>query len=400
MRRRFGPGIFVTAAFIGPGTLTTASMAGAQYGFILLWALVFSIVATLVLQEMSARLGLLSRLGLGGALRSAIRMPVARYVVFTLIVLAIGVGNAAYQAGNILGAAIGAEVFTGYATSTLSLAIGLAAMLLLGVGRYRLIEVFLICLVLLMSIVFLVTVSMHPPDWSLLLDQAFEFRIPEHSTLIIIALIGTTVVPYNLFLHASTVPEKWSSEIPLERALAESRWDTGLSIGLGGLITFCILSTSATAFYPLDEPLTATTISRQLEPLLGASAKYFFALGTLAAGLTSAITAPLAAAYAVSGVMGWQNDLRDWRFRLTWMVVLGTGTLFAMLETRPLAAIVLAQFANGLLLPVIALALLWLVNNRSLMGNHRNNLAMNLIALAVILICIVLGGSKLLSIVS
>ena len=170
---------------------------------------------------------------------------------------------------------------------------------------------------------------------------------------------------------------------------------TGLSIGLGGLITLCILSTSATAFYPLDGSLSPATISQQLEPLLGPAAKYFFALGTLAAGLTSAITAPLAAAYAVSGVMGWRVSLTDWRFRMTWLAVLAAGTLFAALESKPLTAILFAQFANGLLLPVIALALLWLVNREVLLGKYRNSLFMNLLAGMVIIICIFLGLSKL-----
>ena len=97
---KFGPGILVTAAFIGPGTVTTASIAGANYGFALLWALVFSVLATIVLQEMSARLALVTRQGLAQALRNTYRESWLGSASVLLVVAAVGIGNAAYQTGN------------------------------------------------------------------------------------------------------------------------------------------------------------------------------------------------------------------------------------------------------------------------------------------------------------
>ncbi|MCA9068723.1 MAG: Nramp family divalent metal transporter, partial [Planctomycetaceae bacterium] len=108
MLKKLGPGILVTAAFIGPGTITTASAAGAHFGFALLWALVFSVGATIILQEMAARLGLVTGEGLSEALRNTFQGPL-RLLMIILVILAIGVGNTAYQAGNIIGAAIGME---------------------------------------------------------------------------------------------------------------------------------------------------------------------------------------------------------------------------------------------------------------------------------------------------
>ncbi len=104
--RRFGPGLLVMAAFIGPGTVTTASKAGAEYGFALLWALLFSVVATIVLQEMAARLGLVTRAGLADALRSSFDNAWFGRLAVLLVIAAIGFGNAAYEAGNIAGAAL------------------------------------------------------------------------------------------------------------------------------------------------------------------------------------------------------------------------------------------------------------------------------------------------------
>ena len=107
-----GPGLVVMAAFIGPGTVTTASLAGARFGHALLWAVVFSIIATIVLQEMSARLGLAGGQGLGEALRTTFSNRLVRGLCIVLVLAAIGFGNAAFQAGNVTGAAIGLETLT------------------------------------------------------------------------------------------------------------------------------------------------------------------------------------------------------------------------------------------------------------------------------------------------
>jgi manganese transport protein len=114
--RRFGPGLLVMAAFIGPGTVTTASKAGAEYGFALLWALLFSVFATLVLQEMAARLGLVTGKGLSEALREHFHNPLFRALAIALVLLAIGFGNAAYESGNITGASLGLAAITPWPT--------------------------------------------------------------------------------------------------------------------------------------------------------------------------------------------------------------------------------------------------------------------------------------------
>lgn len=130
--RRFGPGLLVTAAFIGPGSIATASVAGANFGFVLLWALLFSLIATVVLQEMSARLGLVSKAGLAEALRTTFDRPMVNRAAVALVVCAIGIGNAAYEAGNISGAALGLQSITDFSAATCSIALGLVAALLLG----------------------------------------------------------------------------------------------------------------------------------------------------------------------------------------------------------------------------------------------------------------------------
>ena len=398
MRRigsKFGPGVLVTAAFIGPGTVTTASIAGAQFGFALLWALAFSVLATIVLQEMAARLALVTRQGLSQALRSAYRDSWLGSASVILVIAAVGIGNAAYQTGNITGAALGLQSISGIDLGWWALLVGALAGVLLATGVYALIEKLLISLVLLMSLVFLLTLAMVRPSIGAMLDGLLLPTLPAGSLLTVMALIGTTVVPYNLFLHASAVQEKWPPALSKLTALRESRLDTCVAIGLGGLITLAIMSTSAAAFFGGDQAFSAATMSQQLEPLLGPAARYFFAAGLFAAGLSSAVTAPLAAAYAVCGVLGWPRDLRGGRFRAVWVAVLVCGTVFSAIGIKPLAAILFAQAANGFLLPFCAVFLLLIMNRRDMLGAYTNKTLANTLGVAVVLVTVALGIIKI-----
>lgn len=391
-KRPFGPGLLVAAAFIGPGTVTTASVAGAQFGFALVWAVGFSIFATLILQEMAARLGIIARSGLGEALRTAIRTPFFRLLLLTLVVIGIGGGNAAFEMGNILGASVALAEVSGLPTSSWTLVVGGLALVLLWSGTYAAIERMLIFLVLLMSGVFLLTALLVQPSLSDILTGFFSPTLPAGSFVTVMALIGTTVVPYNLFLHASTVQAKWPATLFASQALREARRDTFLSIGLGGVLTLALVATAAAAFFRQGIALeNATSIAKQLEPLVGSHAPLLFASGLFAAGLTSAITAPLAAAYATAGVLGWSVDLDSGKVRLVWSTVVLIGTGLAFLGQHPLVAILLAQAVNACLLPLLAGCLLFVMNQQKLLGSYTNGMLANMAGGAVVLIVTGLG---------
>ncbi len=390
----------VTACFVGPGTVTTASLAGADFGMTLMWAVVFSILATIVLQEMSARLGLASGLSLGQALRRTITQPVIRLVVIVLVVSALGIGSAVYAQGDMLGTALGLSEATGSPAIIWPLITFAAVSALLLTGRFTLIMRVLGGLVAIMAIVFVVTAIMVRPNPLDMLRGAFVPSIPDGSGFVIIGLIGTTVVGYNLFLHSSGVIEYYPRGEHLESSIKAARTDTALSIALGGLITLAILATAASAFFTTGIPVdSAATMAAQLEPLLGPSARYFFAAGLFSAGLTSVIAGGLAAAFAVSTTLGWGQDLKSWRFRGIWMAVLGYGAVVATLGDNPVAAILFAQATNGVLLPILAITLLLVMNNRSLLGQHSNTKLQNLVGALIVLVVIGLSVNSLLGLV-
>lgn len=382
----------VAAAFIGPGTVTTATLAGAGYGFTLLWALTFSLIATLILHEMAARLGLVTGAGLGEAVRRRFEGRGSRLMAVGLVIGAIAFGNAAYETGNLLGAALGAQAVWGGGPRFWAAVTGLAAFLLLRTGSYPAVERVLIVLVALMSTAFLATAVLVRPPLLPLLRGLVVPTIPSGVGMLYVAgLVGTTVVPYNLFLHAAAVREKWSGEEDLRAA----RIDLGISILAGAVVSMAIVATAASALGRRAGSDTgiasAADMAVALEPLLGPWARILFAVGLLAAGLTSAITAPLAAAYATAGALGWPRDLADMRLRAVWMGVLAAGILFAALGASPVPAILFAQVANGLLLPFIAVFLLLAVNDRRWMGDRGNGLVLNIAGAVVVVVALALG---------
>ena len=389
---RIGPGAVVTAAFIGPGTVTTCTLAGVRFEYALLWALVFATVGTIVLQEMAARLGTVGRLGLGEAIRRRIRSPAVRLPAALLIAAAIGLGNAAYQTGNLLGAGLGAQAALGGEVRWWAAGFGVVAAALLLQGSYRRIEKVLVAMVVVMSLVFLVTAIAVGGDLPAMLRGGLVPTLPTGSSVIALGLVGTTIVPYNLFLHASAARERFGGggddEATRRGALAAARADLVVAIALGGLVSMSIVVTAASG---VGGEATAAEMARQLEPLLGEWARDFFAAGLLAAGLTSAITAPLAAAYALAGVFGWPADLRAPRLRLVWGSVIAVGVGFALAGVRPVPAILLAQAANGLLLPLVAAFLLWVMNDRAFLGRATNGRLANALGVLVVGLTLVLG---------
>lgn len=390
MWRNIGPGVLIAAAFIGPGTVTVCTLAGVQFGYDLLWALFLAMIAAIVLQEMAARLGIVTQKGLALNIRESLGIPWVRFMVIGLILAAIVLGNMAYEAGNIGGGMLGLEALFGTAGSAFyPWIIGALAFILLYIGSYKTLEKVFVFLVILMSLSFLVTAAITLPNLVEVGKGLLLPSTPSDSIVTIIALIGTTVVPYNLFLHASLVREKWRGA----DALQESRRDTLFTIFLGGVVSMAIVV--AAAAIPGNEVSSAMDLAKGLEPLYGKAARYGMGIGLFAAGITSAITAPLAAAYVASNCLGWSTDMRQPRFRAVWALVLLVGVLTLTLDFKPIQVIRFAQVANGILLPLVAIFLIWVVNRPKLMGFARNTRGQNILAILILGLIILLAAKSI-----
>lgn len=381
-----GPGAIITASFIGPGTVTTATRAGASFGFAILWAVVFSIIATIVLQEMSARLGIITREGLGEAIREQFANPILKFGSMWLVMIAVGIGCAAYIAGDLLGTSLGISTLTGISSNVLGPIFGIVILILGLSGSYKLIERVMVGLIVIMSVTFVTTMIVAKPDLGAVFQGAFIPTLPSGSILMVIALIGTTVVPYNFFIHSTMVQERWSKPSDLK----EARLDTFVSITIGGFITAAILITAGAMIQGM-EVSSAADLSLQLEPLLGDWAKAFISIGLFAAGFSSALASPLGAAVTIGSVLRWENGMKDKRFKAVFVIVMVIGIVSSGLGFKPLDVLLFAQALNGILLPVISILLLIIMNNKKRLGKYTNSLKANIIGGIVALICTGLG---------
>ena len=384
--RDIGPGVLIAAAFIGPGTVTLCTIAGASFGYSLIWAIVLSTFATIVLQEMSLRIGLVTRMNLAEVIRTSIKSVLLNRLIILLIISSIIIGNTAYEAGNITGASLGISAIINYESiNYIPVFIGLIAFVILYQGDYKILERSLVSLVIIMSVSFFITAIMTKPDITNLLNGIFKPKVNSSNLIVVLGLIGTTVVPYNIFLHSSLVSEKWNSIDKLKVARIESF----ISILLGGLVSLSIIITAASVS---NQNVTGVIdLAKGLEPLYGKFAIYFLGLGLFASGITSSITAPLAAAYVAKSCFGWNNSLKSNRFRLVWIFILITGVIVSMININPIEIIKFAQFSNSLLLPIIATVLLWLINDKNIINPKYNYKYQNIFGFFIIIISLILG---------
>lgn len=358
----------LAAAFIGPGTVTTAAKAGASYGYSLLWALCFSTIACLLLQEMSARSFLVTGLTLGERIASLFPSPVLRGI----LAAAIGIGGVAYEAGNLLGAVAGIRILFPDAGEWLTSVavfsmVGLAAVVLLASDSQKIAKR-LGMFVVVMGIVFLSVVVMQDHRPMEILASGIQVSFPPDSGWLILGLVGTTIVPYNLFLGGS---------IGQGQSIKDMRLGLSIAIILGGLISMAVLLVAS----KLDGPFSFQSLYQLLVEELGSWGGIAVGCGLVIAGFTSAVTAPWASSLAVTSLFPAEHGSQV-RGRIVWMIVLAAGLLFGISGVKPIPVIILAQALNGLALPIVACLLLLMMNQG--LGKLNNGRIQNLAGLSVL----------------
>ncbi len=365
----------IAAAFIGPGTLVTASTAGAQYGLTLSWALVFATVACIVFQEMAARLTIVT----GNDLAETLAGFRHRRLLI-LIPLGVILGCVAYEAGNLLGASIGLEELLGIdKTLSLIVIVAIAAIVLL-ISSLRWIATLLGGMVAIMGLAFLYVATTLDFSLSDLAQGILLPEIPVGADWVVLGLIGTTVVPYNLFL---------GSGISDADSIPEMRFGVIISIILGGMVSLAILITGTV----MTQSGGLTELIEVAGSQLGMDMQKVIALGLFAAGFTSAVTAPLAAGLIIRGLFP-KRSMRV--VRGVSLSVLFLGALAGILNYTPELIILAAQGVNGLILPLAAIVLWFITNQPQRMKNHLTPQWVNVMAFLLMNVLITLGVRNIL----
>lgn len=384
-----GPGFITANVDNDPGGILTYSQAGAKFGYTLLWTLIPTTIALIVVQEMAARMGAVTGKGLSDLIREEFGL---RATFITMAILSIAdFGNIAAE---FAGLASGAGVFG--ISKYISVPIGaLVVWAVIVRGRYKPVEKILI-LFSLIYFTYPISAFLAKPDWKLALHDTFVPKLsaePQY-LIMIVGLIGTTITPWMQFYLQASIVEKGIDE----RHYALTRWDVILGCIVTDVIAFFIVVACAATLFKSGhgEIKDAAEAALALKPFAGQFATLLFAIGLINASLLSAAILPLATAYNVCEGMGFESGVEK-RFTeapiFYWLytLLIASGAGFVLIPNMPLLKVLLfSQVANGVLLPFVLFYMLTLINRKRIMQQFTNNLWQNIVAWSTAIIMIAL----------
>ncbi len=388
----FGPGFITANVDNDPGGILTYSQAGAKLGYALLWTLIPTTIALIVVQEMAARMGAVTGKGLADLIREEFGL---RATFFVMLVLGLA------DFGNIMaefaGLASGMGIFN--VSKYLVVPVGAALVWLVVVrGTYKPVERILIFFSLI-YFTYVVSAFLAHPDWHQAVKDTFVPHVSKQTDylVLVIGLVGTTITPWMQFYLQASIVEKGIGK----RQYALSRWDVILGCIVTDVVAFFIVVACAATLYVNGnhEINDAAQAAVALKPLAGHWASLLFAIGLVNASLLSAAILPLATAYNIceglgveSGVNKKFSEAPTFYWIYTFLIAGGAG--FVLLPHIPLIKLILySQVANGILLPFVLIFMLKLVNKSELMGNYKNSRLANTIAWSTSVIMIILAAA-------
>ncbi len=375
-----GPGIITANVDNDAGGIYTYSVAGARFGYSLLWTLIPITVALIVVQEMVARMGIVT----GKGLADLIREEYGLRMTFFLMVLLL-----AADLGNTISEFAGLASGMGVLGVSRYVAVPLGALVVWGLvvqGTYRFVEkVFLVAC--FFYVAYPLSCFLAHPDWSQALVSTVKpsFQFNSSYLYMLIGVVGTTIAPWMQFYLQSAVVEKGISL----KNFVHSRWDVIIGCIVTDVVAFFIIVACAATIYVSGrrEIQDAGDAALALRPLAGRAASWLFAFGLCNASIFSASILPLATAYYVCEGLGVESGINK-RLReapafyalYTALIALGAMAVILLRETYQIRIILLSQVVNGILLPFVLIFMLRLVNRPDLMGPYRNSRAFNLVA--------------------
>ncbi|MBI5195988.1 MAG: Nramp family divalent metal transporter [Nitrospirae bacterium] len=386
-----GPGIITANIDNDAGGITTYSVAGARFGYTLLWTLIPTTIALIVIQEMIARMGVITGKGLSDLIRERYGVKVTFFMMIVLLVANFGTTVAEFA-----GWAASMEVF-GLSKYIMVPLGAFLVWILVTKGSYKIVERILLgaCL-LYLGYVF--SGFMSKPDWSLIAQNTFipSMKWDTEFIILTIAIIGTTITPWMQFYLQSSIAEKGISRAHYKA----SRFDVIVGCFITDIIAFFIIITCATTLFPHGIRITeAHEAALALKPFAGQYASTLFAVSLANASILGAIVVPLATAYYICEAMGWEagvdktfKDAPHFMWIYTTLIVI--SSLLVLIPGAPLILLmILSSLLNGLLLPFVLIFALRLVNDKKIMGEYTNKRSRNLISWGTVIVIIALTAT-------
>jgi NRAMP (natural resistance-associated macrophage protein)-like metal ion transporter len=381
-----GPGIITANVDNDAGGIATYSVAGARFGYSLLWVLIPTTIALIVIQEMVARMGVVTGKGLSELIREEYGVKSAFFIMLALLVANFGTTIAEFA-----GWAASMEVFgmTRYITVPF---MALSIWFLVIKGSFRIVErVLLVACLLYMG--YIISGFLSRPDWLKVATHTFipTFKWDRDFIMLTIAIIGTTITPWMQFYLQSSIAEKGIKK----EQYKTSRLDVIIGCSMTDIIAFFIIVTCATTLFPLGIRINdASEAAIALKPLAGEYASTLFAISLANASVLGAIIVPLATAYYICEAMGWEAGVNKTfkeapQFMGIYTALILISALIILIPKAPLVLLmVLSSVLNGIILPFILIFAVLLVNNRNIMGEYVNSKEYNYIAWGTVVVMI------------
>ncbi|HUV00541.1 MAG TPA: Nramp family divalent metal transporter [Bacteroidales bacterium] len=388
-----GPGIITGSVDNDAGGITTYSVAGALYGYGLIWTLIPSFVVLLVIQEMNARMGIVTGKGLADLIRENAGIRIT-FLIFIGLLLS-GIGNTTTEFAGVAGSM---EVFG--VTKYISVpVVAFLVWILVVKGTYKIAErIFLVFSLSLLT--YVVSAIMGKPDWGEIGSAVIHPKVDlsTKSMTMVIALVGTTIAPWMQFYMQSTVIEKGLKMKNYRYTLADIIVGCVITV----VVAFFIMVACASNLHPNGIQINeAKDAALALKPLAGNLASQVFAFGLFIASIFSATILPLATAFFVCEAFGFEAGLdKKWNeakeFYVLYTGILVISAFIILIPNAPLIKIsIWSQVINGILLPVVLVSMMILINNRKIMGVHVNGRTTNIIGWSAVVILVVLSAALL-----
>ncbi|QDJ12920.1 hypothetical protein CEP45_03225 [Mergibacter septicus] len=383
-----GPAAIITSAFIGPGTIIVSTKAGIAFGYSLIWAVIFAVISLMFLMEMASRVAIITKQDLIQATINVIPNSIIwKRFIQGLMLLAVLTVCFAFQAGNFSGGSLGLANALGLEQKYVVILMTMIVLLITLLGSSHLLELIMKLFVGFMGIVFVITFLFIQPNVFAILKGVIP-NIPEGGYVLTLALIGTTLIGINLILHSITSKDRWSKETDL----IEAKWDIGINILIGGLITFSIVVTSATVLQGTNiTGNPALMFTQSLKPVLGDYASLLGNLGLFAAGLSSAIAIPFTLKKITTGVFQFKDGAQGKKANILAIIAILFGAVLAIIGKNPQQIIILAQATSGFFLPLITILILIVTNNKQVLGRYVNKPLQNVVGGLVVILTLALG---------
>lgn len=381
-----GPGIITASIDNDAPGITTYSVAGARYGYLLLWTLIPTTVALIVIQEMVARMGVIIGKGLSALIRENYGVRTTFFMMIILLIANFGTTTAEFA-----GWAASMEIF-GLNKYIMVPAGALVIWLLVTRGSYRIVESVLL-IACLLYFGYIISGFMAAPEWTSVLQGTFipQIKWEPEFIMLTIAIIGTTVTPWMQFYLQSSIVEKGIKR----ENYRFTKFDVVVGCLITDIIAFFIMVTCATTLFPHGIRINeASEAAMALKPFAGQYATVLFAISLANASILGAIVVPLATTYYICEAMGWEAGINKTfkeapEFMWIYTALIIISSLLVLIPDAPLILImVLSSFLNGILLPFVLIFALSLVNNKRIMGEFTNPKGYNYISWATVIVLI------------